>query len=62
MVNSTKFVVRYAVFLDTIKKGKRDGYYRYFCKNYFTYRRAHISKQTLLIRFAYFSIGTTISR
>ena len=47
MVNSTKFVVRYAVFLDTIKKGKRDGYYRYFCKNcknYFTYRQAHISK------------------
>ena len=41
-------------FLDTIKKGKRDGYSRYFCKNcssYFTDRRPHISELNMFVWF-----------
>lgn len=41
-------------FLDTIKRGKRDGYSRYFCKNcksYFTDRRTHISDKNMFVWF-----------
>lgn len=38
-------------FLDTIKKGKRAGYSRYYCRNcrsYFTDRRAHITQKNMM--------------
>ena len=41
-------------FLDTIKKGKRSGHSRYFCKNcssYFTDRRPHISDKNMFVWF-----------
>ena len=41
-------------FLDTIKKGKRAGYSRYYCKNcnsYFTDRRPHITEQNMFVWF-----------
>ena len=41
-------------FLDTIKKGKRSGCSRYFCKNcssYFTDRRPHISDKNMFVWF-----------
>ena len=41
-------------FLDTIKRGKRKGYSRYYCKNcnsYFTDRRPHISDNNMFIWF-----------
>lgn len=41
-------------FFDTIKKGKRDGYSRYYCKScdsYFTDRRTHISDKNMFIWF-----------
>ncbi|MBR5276094.1 MAG: transposase [Bacteroidaceae bacterium] len=40
--------------MDTIKKGKRNGYSRYFCKNcgsYFTDRRPHISEKNMFVWF-----------
>ena len=43
-------------FLDTIKKGKRKGYSRYFCKNcksYFTDRRPHISERNMFVWLEY---------
>ena len=41
-------------FLDTIKRGKRGEYSRYFCKNcnsYFTDRRPHISDSNMFVWF-----------
>ena len=43
-------------FLDTIKKGKRAGYSRYYCKNcesYFTDRREHITNKNMFIWFVH---------
>ena len=40
--------------LDTVKKGKRAGYSRYFCKHcnsYFTDRRPHISERNMFVWF-----------
>lgn len=54
MVKKRKIRCPQCGFLDTIKKGKRDGYSRYFCNNcksYFTDRRAHISKQNMFVWF-----------
>lgn len=41
-------------FMDTIKKGKRNGKSRYFCKNcgsYFTDRRPHIAEKNMFVWF-----------
>ncbi len=40
-------------FLETIKKGKRNGRTRYYCKNcrnYFTDRREHISQKNMFVK------------
>ena len=55
MVKKRKIRCPLCGFLDTIKKGKREGYSRYFCKHcksYFTDRRAHISARNMFIWFA----------
>lgn len=54
MVKKRKLRCPQCGFLDTIKKGKRDGYSRFFCKNcssYFTDRRPHISEQNMFVWF-----------
>ena len=51
MANKRKIRYPHCGFLETIKKGKREGYSRYFCKNcssYFTDRRPHISERIIL--------------
>ena len=54
MVQKRKIRCPQCGFLDTIKKGKRNGYSRYFCKNcgsYFTDRRPHISEKNMFVWF-----------
>lgn len=54
MSKSRKMRCPHCGFLDTIKKGKRAGYSRYYCKNcnsYFTDRRPHISDRNMFIWF-----------
>lgn len=54
MVKRRKIRCPHCGFLDTIKKGKRKMYSRYFCKNcnsYFTDRRPHISEQNMSVWF-----------
>ena len=54
MSNKRKIRCPHCGFLYTIKKGKRAGYSRYFCKNcssYFTDRRPHISDKNMVIWF-----------
>lgn len=54
MVQNRKIRCPQCGFLDTIKKGKRNGYSRYFCKNcgsYFTDRRPHISEKNMFVWF-----------
>ena len=52
MVQKRKIRCPQCGFLDTIKKGKRNGYSRYFCKNcgsYFTDRRPYISEKNMFV-------------
>ena len=54
MVKKRKIRCPYCGFLDTVKKGKRAGYSRYFCNNcnsFFTDRRAHITERNRFIWF-----------
>ena len=54
MVQKRKIRCPQCGFLGTIKKGKRNGYSRYFCKNcgsYFTDRRPHISEKNMFVWF-----------
>lgn len=54
MSKSRKMRCPHCGFLDTIKKGKRAGYSRYYCKNcnsYFTDRRPYISDRNMFIWF-----------
>lgn len=54
MVQRRKTRCPHCGFLDTIKKGKREGYSRYFCKNcksYFTDRRPHVSEKNMFVWF-----------
>ena len=54
MVQKRKIRCPQCGFLDTIKKGKRNGYSRYFCKicgSYFTDRRPHISEKNMFVWF-----------
>lgn len=54
MAKKRKIRCPHCGFLDTIKKGKRSGYSRYFCKNcssYFTDRRPHITDRNMFIWF-----------
>ena len=54
MSKSRKMRCPHCGFLDTIKKGKRAGYSRYYCQNcnsYFTDRRPHISDRNMFIWF-----------
>lgn len=54
MAKKRKIRCPHCGFLDTIKKGKRAGYSRYFCKNccsYFTDRRPHISERNMFVWF-----------
>lgn len=54
MAKTRKIRCPHCGFLDTIKKGKRAGYSRYYCKNcesYFTDRREHITNKNLFIWF-----------
>ncbi len=46
--------------LETIKKGKRNGRTRYYCKNcgsYFTDRQKHISQKKMFVWFEYWILG-----
>lgn len=54
MAKKRKIGCPFCGFLDTISKGKRDEYSRYFCKNcksYFTDRRSHILDKNLSVWF-----------
>ena len=54
MVQKRKIRCPQCDFLGTIKKGKRNGYSRYFCKNcgsYFTDRRPNISEKNMFVWF-----------
>ena len=56
MSKSRKIRCPHCGFLDTIKKGKRAGHSRYYCKNcnsYFTDRRPHISERNMFIWFVH---------
>ena len=54
MVQKRKIRCPQCGFMDTIKKGKRNGYSRYFCKNCgscFTDRRPHIAEKNMFVWF-----------
>lgn len=54
MVQKRKIRCPQCGFMDTIKKGKRNGKSRYFCKNcgsYFTDRRPHIAEKNMFVWF-----------